>query len=82
MHMLFYSIFSTIFSGRGYNIAVGNVMSGSASGANQPRPSSAVDRDDYDNCRRCGTRVYHAEQVLALSRKWHKLCFKCGEFGD
>lgn len=30
-----------------------------------------------DSCRRCGKLVYFAEEIKALGRKWHKLCFKC-----
>ncbi|VDI07013.1 Hypothetical predicted protein [Mytilus galloprovincialis] len=29
-------------------------------------------------CPRCDRPVYFAEEILALSQKWHKLCFKCG----
>lgn len=30
-------------------------------------------------CPRCDRPVYFAEEILALSQKWHKLCFKCGK---
>ncbi|EGG01842.1 uncharacterized protein MELLADRAFT_49983 [Melampsora larici-populina 98AG31] len=28
-------------------------------------------------CPRCSGTVYHAEQVLALGKKWHKRCLRC-----
>jgi cysteine/glycine-rich protein len=37
----------------------------------------AVNRDDPENCPHCGLRVYFAEEVKALKRKWHRICFKC-----
>lgn len=39
--------------------------------------TSLIDRDNMECCPRCGKRVYFAEEVKALKRKWHKLCFKC-----
>ena len=36
-----------------------------------------VNRDDPDCCPRCGKRVYFAEQILSLGRKWHRPCFTC-----
>ncbi|GAA5887938.1 hypothetical protein JCM16303_005638 [Sporobolomyces ruberrimus] len=30
-----------------------------------------------DLCRRCGTQVYFAEQVIAVGSKWHKRCLRC-----
>lgn len=30
-------------------------------------------------CPRCSKAVYFAEQVLALGKKYHKLCLKCGK---
>ncbi|GAA6015536.1 hypothetical protein JCM10207_008627 [Rhodosporidiobolus poonsookiae] len=30
-----------------------------------------------DLCRRCGTVVYHAEEVRAVGGKWHKRCLRC-----
>ena len=44
------------------------------------RPSPLVDRNNMECCPRCGGRVYFAEEVKALKRKWHKTCFKCGEW--
>ena len=38
-----------------------------------------IDKDHPDCCPRCGKRVYFAEEVKALKRKWHRLCFKCGK---
>lgn len=32
-----------------------------------------------DRCPRCAKPVYFAEQMLALGKKYHKLCLKCGE---
>lgn len=29
-------------------------------------------------CPRCDGAVYFAEEIIALGRKWHKLCFNCG----
>lgn len=36
-----------------------------------------VNHDDPECCPRCGKRVYFAEQLLSLGRKWHKMCFTC-----
>ena len=30
-------------------------------------------------CPKCDQPVYHAEQVLAIGKKWHRTCFRCGE---
>ncbi|GAA5962632.1 hypothetical protein JCM3765_006866 [Sporobolomyces pararoseus] len=30
-----------------------------------------------DLCRRCGTQVYFAEQIIAVGSKWHKRCLRC-----
>ena len=49
------------------------------------RPNSTVfrapqlDFEHPDNCPRCGKVVYFVEEVKAMKRKWHKLCFKCGK---
>ncbi|KAK2153031.1 hypothetical protein LSH36_310g02060 [Paralvinella palmiformis] len=40
-------------------------------------PSKTIERENPECCPRCGKRVYFAEEVKALRRKWHKLCFKC-----
>ena len=45
----------------------------------QHAPSTGADPNDTRNCPRCGKRVYFAEEVKALSRNWHRLCFKCGK---
>ncbi len=29
-------------------------------------------------CPKCNQPVYHAEEVPAAGKKWHKTCFKCG----
>ena len=36
-----------------------------------------INRDDHNCCRRCGKRVFFAEQVLNLGYKWHKSCHTC-----
>ena len=33
-------------------------------------------------CPRCDRAVYFAEEIIALGRKWHKLCFNCGKFNN
>ena len=54
-------------------------------GSRHSSVSSQASREEYVNvedeacCPRCGKRVYFAEQVLSLGRKWHKPCFRCGE---
>nr|CAD2171337.1 unnamed protein product [Meloidogyne enterolobii] len=47
-----------------------NGMNGANIGANIVcfRPS---------NCKRCTSRVYEAEKVVAASEVWHKCCFRC-----
>ena len=42
--------------------------------------SGPVDEDPLQNCARCGTKVYFAEELASLGRKWHKACFKCGQW--
>jgi len=42
------------------------------------RQRQVVIKHDVDCCPQCGLRVYFAEEILALKRKWHRLCFKCG----
>jgi len=42
------------------------------------RRLQTVDKQDADCCPQCGRKVYFAEEILALKRKWHRLCFKCG----
>ena len=38
-----------------------------------------LNKADPECCPRCGKRVYFAEQILSLGRKWHKIsCFTCG----
>jgi len=32
-------------------------------------------------CPRCNKNVYFAEEKKALSKSWHKMCFKCAECG-
>lgn len=39
-----------------------------------------VNLEDPDCCPRCGKRVYFAEQMQCLNRKWHKQCLNCGEY--
>jgi cysteine/glycine-rich protein len=36
-----------------------------------------INKEDQDCCPRCGKRVYFAEQVAYLQRKWHTTCFTC-----
>ena len=33
-----------------------------------------------NGCPRCGKPVYFAEETIAIGKKWHKMCLKCGEF--
>jgi DNA-directed RNA polymerase subunit RPC12/RpoP len=37
-----------------------------------------VNRDDPECCPWCGKKVYFAEELKALKRKWHRMCFRCG----
>lgn len=53
------------------------------SGYNQ---AMMVGRDSGDSkvqhrngCPRCGKAVYFAEETIAIGKKWHKMCLKCGE---
>ncbi|WAQ89954.1 hypothetical protein PtA15_11A646 [Puccinia triticina] len=47
-----------------------------------PRPAPAFTRpafgiDGPQRCPACSQTVYHAEQVLAIGKKWHKRCLRC-----
>lgn len=42
-------------------------------------PAQKIDHTSPNCCPRCGKNVYFAEEILALKRKWHRLCFKCCE---
>lgn len=44
-----------------------------------PTSPAYVNFDDTECCPRCGTKVYFAEQMLSLGRKWHNQCFTCSE---
>lgn len=44
----------------------------------QPPKEEYVNQEDPECCPRCGRRVYFAEQVVTLGRKWHNACFCCG----
>jgi len=33
-----------------------------------------------DKCPKCGKSVYANEAKLAAGKKWHTLCFKCGQY--
>ncbi len=44
-----------------------------------PATGGIVDKEDLENCPRCGKRVFFAEQILGFGRKWHVLCYKCGK---
>ena len=39
-----------------------------------------VNMEDPDCCPRCGKRVYFAEQIQCLNRKWHVQCLNCGGY--
>uniref|UniRef100_K1R5L1 Muscle LIM protein Mlp84B n=1 Tax=Magallana gigas TaxID=29159 RepID=K1R5L1_MAGGI len=43
-----------------------------------PRRPSFDNRKMAERCPRCSNMVYFAEEIKALGKKWHKLCFKCG----
>lgn len=45
-----------------------------------PRRPSFDNRKMAERCPRCSNMVYFAEEIKALGKKWHKLCFKCGEY--
>jgi len=49
----------------------------SGDGGNVRWSAVYVNYDDPNCCPRCGKRVYFAEQVLSLGRKWHRRCFSC-----
>ena len=31
-------------------------------------------------CPKCGKAVYFAEETIAIGKKWHKMCLKCGGY--
>jgi cysteine/glycine-rich protein len=41
-------------------------------------PATVIDKENKENCLKCGKKVFFAEEVKALKRKCHRLCFKCG----
>jgi len=41
-------------------------------------PKYLPNPNDPNSCPRCGKKVYFAEEVKALNKKFHRLCFKCG----
>ncbi|PLW21427.1 hypothetical protein PCANC_03845 [Puccinia coronata f. sp. avenae] len=41
-----------------------------------PRPAG-LSADGPQRCPSCSQTVYHAEQVLAIGKKWHKRCLRC-----
>ena len=47
-------------------------------------PNSAlkapINLNDPNSCPRCGKKVYFAEEIKALGKKFHRLCFKCGMY--
>lgn len=53
-------------------VATSNGTNPSLAPRNPPNPN------DPNSCPRCGKKVYFAEEVKALGKKFHKLCFKCG----
>lgn len=63
----------------GLSTTNGKSMSNGQRNGNRVAGGANGNKDDPENCPRCGKRVYFAEQLLSLNRKWHKLCFKCGE---
>jgi len=42
-----------------------------------PRTTTAFSLDGPQRCPACSQTVYHAEQVLAIGKKWHKRCLRC-----
>lgn len=42
-----------------------------------PLRHQLVNKHDAECCPQCGRTVYFAEEIKALKRKWHRLCFKC-----
>ncbi|CAH7681787.1 expressed protein [Phakopsora pachyrhizi] len=50
--------------------------------SNSPRKINVLSQFGNDGpklCPRCSSTVYHAEQILALGKKWHKRCLRCQE---
>ena len=41
-------------------------------------PKYAPNPNDPNSCPRCGKKVYFAEEIKSLGKKFHRLCFKCG----
>ncbi|KAK7601538.1 hypothetical protein V9T40_008979 [Parthenolecanium corni] len=77
------------FGIKGYGFGGGagalNMDTGDQFGTVPHRPHAALEpraiakAPDGEGCPRCGGCVYAAEQMLALSRGWHKECFKCSD---
>ncbi|KAH9820678.1 hypothetical protein DFH28DRAFT_884123 [Melampsora americana] len=56
-----------------------SIKTASAQSTETPLILNLSSHDGPKVCPRCSGTVYHAEQVLALGRKWHKRCLRCSK---
>lgn len=60
------------------SMAPGSSTAPSTAATAAAAPKIKIDHNDPNSCPRCGKKVYFAEEIKAVGKKFHRLCFKCG----